>query len=140
MKKYLFDTNVISELRKRGDRADPNVVAWCNARDYDLYYISVVTLFELELGVLQKERTDPAQGELLRKWFVNLRDKVFKGRILPITSTTATINASLNVPDRHQGADSWIAATAIENKMALVTRNVKDFQNIQVEIINPWDC
>lgn len=139
MKKYLIDTNVISELRKRGGRADQNVVSWFHARDYNLYYISVITLFELELGVLQKARIDPAQGKLLRKWLDNLRDKVFQGRILPITSTTAMINASLNVPDRHQSADSRIAATAIENRMALVTRNVKDFHNIPVEIINPWD-
>lgn len=75
---------------------------------------------------------------MLRQWIDHLREEVFAERILPISARTALINASLNVPDLHQSADSWIAATAIEHNLAVVTRNVKDFQNIEVELINPW--
>ena len=137
MKKFVLDTNVISELRK-GSRADAQVVAWVDNHDFNAFYISVITLFELEMGVRRKERSDPVQGKALRQWLDRLREDVFVERILPISTQTALINASLNVPDLHQSADSWIAATAIEHNMAVVTRNVKDFHNIEVELINPW--
>ena len=137
MKKFVLDTNVISELRK-GSRADAHVVAWVDNHDFNAFYISVITLFELEMGVRRKERSDPVQGKALRQWLDRLREDVFVERILPISTQTALINASLNVPDLHQSADSWIAATAIEHNMAVVTRNVKDFHAIDVEVINPW--
>ena len=137
MKKFVLDTNVISELRK-GSRADAQVVAWVDNHDFNAFYISVITLFELEMGVRRKERSDPVQGKALRQWLDRLREDVFVERILPISTQTALINASLNVPDLHQSADSWIAATAIEHNMAVVTLNVKDFHAIDVEVINPW--
>ena len=137
MKKFVLDTNVISELRK-GSRADAQVVAWVDNHDFNAFYISINTLFELEMGVRRKERSDPVQGKALRQWLDRLREDVFVERILPISTQTALINASLNVPDLHQSADSWIAATAIEHNMAVVTRNVKDFHSIDVEVINPW--
>ena len=137
MKKFLLDTNVISELRK-GSRAEPSVVAWTDNHDFREFYISVITLFELEMEVRRKERTDQVQGKMLRQWIDHLREEVFAERILPISARTALINASLNAPDLHHSADSWIAATAIEYNLAVVTRNVKDFHNIEVELINPW--
>ena len=63
---YLLDTNVISELRK--PQADANVVAWAKSVIAPRMFISVITLKELETGVLRMERRDPAQGKVLRTW------------------------------------------------------------------------
>lgn len=67
--KYLLDTNVISELRKVGDgKADANVVAWIGAEDAARFFISAITVLELERGVLSVQRRDAAQGARLRSW------------------------------------------------------------------------
>ncbi len=74
---FILDTNVVSELRKaRAGRADANVVAWTSSTEPSTLYISVITVMELELGVLQAERRDAAQGASLRRW---LHAKVLGG-------------------------------------------------------------
>ena len=66
---FLLDTNVISELRKVGDgKADANVVAWISNVDATSFYLSAITLMELELGILRLERRDTIQGTRLRAW------------------------------------------------------------------------
>ena len=66
---FVLDTNVISELRKVGDgKADARVAAWVSGRDAASFYISALTLMELEIGILRIERRDPEQGERLRTW------------------------------------------------------------------------
>ena len=67
---YLLDTNVISELRKaKAGKADPKVVAWAERVPTPSVFLAVITLLELETGVLLIERRDPAQGAILRRWF-----------------------------------------------------------------------
>ena len=54
---FLLDTNVVSELRKAGDgKADRNVTAWLSRSDASSFYLSAITLMELEIGVLRVER------------------------------------------------------------------------------------
>ena len=66
---FLLDTNVISELRKLGDgRVDVRVAAWVSGKDAASFYISVLTLMELEIGILRIERHDTGQGERLQTW------------------------------------------------------------------------
>ena len=66
---YLLDTNVVSELRKIGDgKANANVAAWIDAEDAESFFISAITILELERGVLGIQRRDPAQGARLRAW------------------------------------------------------------------------
>ena len=66
---YLLDTNVVSELRKIGDdKADANVVAWIGAEEAGNFFISAITILELERGVLSIQRRDVAQGARLRAW------------------------------------------------------------------------
>ncbi len=69
---YLLDTNVISELRKaRAGKADRHVAAWAAPIPLTLLFVSVITIHELEMGVLLAERRDPRQGRLLRRgWTV----------------------------------------------------------------------
>ena len=134
---YLLDTNVISELRK--PQADKNVVAWAKTVAAPRMYISAITLIELETGVLQMERRDPAQGKVLRTWLKRHVMPAFDARILPIDAAVALRCASLHVPDRANESDALIAATALVQGLTLVTRNVADFQSSGVKLINPWD-
>lgn len=64
---YLLDTTVVSALRRR-DRADASVATWVDGIDPDTVFVSVVTILELQMGVLAMERRDPTQGVLLRCW------------------------------------------------------------------------
>lgn len=137
---YLLDTNVVSESRKLATgRADPNVVAWMSATGPALTYLSAITLFELEHGVLLMERRDHAQGAMLRRWLVETVHPAFEGRMLAMSAEVATQCARLHVPDQRSERDAWIAATALVHDMTVVTRNVNDFVGTGVSLINPWD-
>ena len=136
---YLLDTNVISELRKAGDgKADIHVTNWIEAHDALDFFISVITLFEFETGVLRIERKDQQQGARLRAWLDERVRKEFQGRILPIDETVAIRCARLHVPDRRNEAGALIAATALVYNLDVVTRNVKDIEGTGVVVINPW--
>ena len=113
---YLLDTNIISELWKlsRG-KADPVFESWFRRYSEKPLYISVVTLMELERGVLAMERKDPIQGAYLREWFLAVREK-FQKRTLVIDGAVADCCAGLHVPDKSAGErrmdrcncfDSW---------------------------------
>jgi predicted nucleic acid-binding protein len=81
---FLLDTNVISELRKAGSsKADPNVIKWLSTLDASNFYISAVTVMELELGILSVLRRDTAQGARLRSWMDNRVLPEFADRTLP---------------------------------------------------------
>ncbi len=137
--KYLLDTNVISELRKVGDgKADANVVAWIGAEDAARFFISAITVLELERGVLSVQRRDAAQGARLRSWLDGQVRPEFAGRILTVDDAVATRCAHLHVPDRRNEADALIAATALVHDMAVVTRNVRDFEGTGVVVVDPW--
>lgn len=136
---FLLDTNVISELRKAGDgRADTNVTAWVAAQDATTFLISAITILELERGVLSVQRRDPKQGGRLRKWLDHHVRPQFAGHILPIDDAIATRCAQLHIPDRRNEADALIAATALVHNLSVVTRNVKDFHETGVVVIDPW--
>ena len=136
---YLLDTNVISELRKGGsNKIDSNVKDWAKQTTSSDLFLSVITILELEMGVLLIERKDHIQGKTLRHWFQNHVLPTFKDRILDIDYNVALRCAALHVPDRRPDRDSLIAATALVHGMHVVTRNVADFSDTGVEIINPW--
>jgi predicted nucleic acid-binding protein len=136
---FILDTNVVSELYRAGDgRADANVTAWLSANDAREFYISAVTLFEIEVGILRSERRDPAQGARLRQWMLNGVIPEFGQRILPIDATTSFRCAALQVPRTRPDNDAWIAATALVHDMTVVTRNTADFATTGVRLLNPW--
>lgn len=134
---YLLDTNVVSELRRR-DRADTGVVTWVDGIDPDTLFVSVVTILELEMGVLAMERRDATHGALLRRWLEERVLPAFDERILPLDLQVARRCARLHIPDRRAERDALIAATALRHAMAVVTRSVDDFATMQVALINPW--
>ncbi len=136
---YLLDTNVVSELRKiRLGKADSRVAEWADSVDASDLYLSVITIQELEIGVLLAERRDPLQGAMLRAWLNGHVLPAFSGRILPINTAVAQHSARLHVPDPRPVRDGLIAATAIVHGMTVVTRNVIDFASAGVPIVNPW--
>ncbi len=136
---YLLDTNVISELRKaKGGKADHRVTAWAESVPASSLFLSVVTILELETGILLIERRDPLQGALLRDWLDQHVLPAFDGRILAMDVTVALRCASLHVPDPRPHRDALIAATALVHGMTVVTRNWVDFKALGVKLLNPW--
>jgi predicted nucleic acid-binding protein len=136
---FLLDTNVVSESRKvAAGRASPAVVAWLAATDPGVTFLSAMTMFELESGVVRMERRDPDQGARLRRWLVGVVAPAFQGRVLAMDAATATVCARLNAPDPASERDGWIAATALVHGLTLVTRNGKDFRGMGVRILDPW--
>lgn len=137
---YLLDTNVISEIRKaRAGKADPNVTAWAAAVPLSDLFVSVITIQEIEIGVLLAERRDPRQGRLLRAWLDVHLLAAFADRILPVDVPVARRSAHLHVPTTRPVRDALIAATAMVHAMTVVTRNVADFSPTGVAVVNPWE-
>ena len=138
--RYVLDTNVVSELRKvRAGKANPNVAAWAESVDAADLFVSVVTVMELELGILSIERKDATQGAVLRAWLEQQVLPEFSERTLPIDTAVAQRCARLHVPDKRGERDALIAATALVHGMAVVTRNVVDFLSTGVTTLNPWE-
>ena len=137
--KYLLDTNVVSELRKVGDgKADLNVTAWLSGKDSRDLYISVITVLELERGILSIQRRDVEQGARLRTWMDSRVRPEFAQRIIAIDEAIATRCAHLHIPDRRNEADALIAATAVVHGLTVVTRNIRDFEGTGVILVDPW--
>ncbi len=134
---FVLDTNVVSELR-RPEKADPKVSAWASSVPLADIFISVITVLELELGVLSIERRDKSQGLVLRAWLDGQILPSFEGRILSIDAAVALRCAKLHVPDPCAERDGLIAATALVHGMTIVTRNTADFAPTGVKILNPW--
>ena len=138
---YLLDTNVLSELRKvRLGKADANLAAWAESVDAAELFVSAITIMELELGVLAIERKDATQGAMLRAWLDQHVLPEFSRRTLPVDTAVAQRCARLHVPDKRGERDALIAATALVHGMAVVTRNVADFEPTGVAIVNPWEA
>ncbi len=134
---YILDTNVVSELRK-GRRVQRSVRMWAQAIPAGSLYLSVISILELEIGILLIERRDRTQGEVLRTWMDRHVLPTFSGRILPIDTDVARRCATLHVPDRRSDRDALIAATALVHDLTIVSRNVSDFQGTGTRLVNPW--
>ena len=134
---FLLDTNVISELR-RPERADSNVVAWAGANSAVSFFLSAISILEIELGALLIARRDVAQGAVLRTWIDDQILPRFEGRILAVDTAVAQRCARLHVPDPRSERDALIAATAMVHGLTVVTRDVADFEPMGVALLNPW--
>ena len=134
---YVLDTHVISELRHGKPAQAVEVCAWAAGVQASQQFLSVITIMELEIGILSLERKTPPQGRALRAWFEGVRH-AFAGRVLPFSEGAAMRCARLHVPDRRSERDSMIAATALEHGFTLVTRNVRDFEGTGTPLLNPW--
>ena len=134
---FLLDTNVISELR-RPQKANANVLAWAGTVSAASFFLSAITILEIELGTLQIARRDATQGTILRTWIDEQILPRFESRILPIDTAVAQRCARLHVPDPRAERDALIAATALVHGLTVVTRNMSDFDSLGVTLLNPW--
>ena len=134
---YLLDTNVLSELRKP-ERANRGLIDWADDVPETLFFLSSMTIFEIELGAARMERRDDQQGRTLRNWIDAVVLVNFASRILPIDIAVAMRAARLHVPNPRPERDALIAATGLVHGMTVVTRNVADFEPTGVPVFNPW--
>lgn len=133
---YLLDTNIISEGTKK--QPNHNVSQWINAIDYRDTYLSVLSLGEIRKGI--EKIQDPSKKEKIIQWLEGDLLKQFHGRIIPINRDIADKWGYLQHARSMPAIDSLIAASALVNNYKLVTRNVRDFQDIiGLELVNPWD-
>lgn len=136
---YLIDTNVISELRKQ-NRANAGVINFFDQvlKNKEQLFISVITIGELRRGVDRiRYRGDRQQADLLENWLNNLLDE-YAENILDFTVTEAQIWGQLRVPNHENALDKQIAATALTYDLSIVTRNINDFSNCGIQVINPF--
>ena len=134
---FILDTNVISELRQGKSNPSPQVRAWAAAQPANRLFLSAITILELEKGIQALERRTPPHGSALRLWLTGVR-AAFAGRILPFTEHTAPACAALHLPNPCSERDAMIAATAIEHRFSIVTRNTSDFVRTGALLIDPW--
>ncbi|MEZ5644941.1 MAG: type II toxin-antitoxin system VapC family toxin [Burkholderiaceae bacterium] len=134
---YLIDTNVLSELRRRGPEAQ--VVKWFEQRPASTLHLSVLTLGELRKGI--DVLPEGARKRALLDWLETELPRFFAGRIHAVDAQVAdrwgrlVAQAGRPLP----AIDSLLAATALAHGMALVTRNLKDFRHPDLVVINPWN-
>jgi predicted nucleic acid-binding protein len=138
---YLLDTNVPSEFSR--DRPEPRVVQWLKTQPVKTLFLSAVMIGEIRKGIvllpLGRRRT------ALETWFQTDLLIWFRDRVLPVTQAIGDRWGVLDGQCQMKGtplntADGMIAATAIEHGLTVVTRNVKDFAGLGVEVFNPWDA
>lgn len=134
---YLLDTNVISELRQSKPRQSGAVRVWAAGVPAGQLYLSAICILELEKGVMLLERRTPPQGSALRAW-LGATVRAFEGRVLPFTGNTAALCAALHIPDPRPERDAMIAASALEHRLTLVTRNTSDFANMGLHVLDPF--
>lgn len=134
----LLDTNIVSALR-RPDRIDPPLARWAATVSYEEAYLSAVTVFEIERGLLLAERRVPAQAAEIRRWLEGEVLPRYAARILPVDAAVARRCAALHVPRTRPAYDALIAATALVHGLTVVTRNTADFAPMGVPVFNPWE-
>ncbi len=133
---YLIDTNVVSELSKPDP--DPTAAAWTAQTEPACCCLSLLTLAELERGVVLLEaKGAAAKARRIRQWLASIEED-YAGRILPVTAPVAQAWANLPTNRTFPGIDSLIAATAIAHGLTVVTRNIKDFEATGARCLNPF--
>jgi toxin FitB len=137
---FLLDTNVPSELTRV--KPDRRVAQWLQAADDSTLYLSVISIGEVCKGFTVHPEQRRRAG--LRRWLDKTLRPWFAGRILPISEGIAERWGVLEGQCQLRGLtvnapDGLIAATVLEHKLTLVTRNVKDLTNLGVSILNPWE-
>jgi toxin FitB len=136
---FLLDTNCVSELVR--PKPEPLVLEWMEAADETLLYLSVLTI-----GAIRKGLAALDQGKLrthLETWLgVDLQAR-FAGRIVPIDAAIADRWGLIAAEAKRRGKtlsviDGLLAATALHYNLTVVSRNVTDFSNTQVQVLNAW--
>ena len=136
---FLIDTNVISETLK--SRPEAKVIDWLGGQKANDLFLASVSLGELVRGARQAK--DKAKRERFKRWIEHDLASQFDGRILPFDQEAAVIWGEIMGDGDRFGrpkpmADAQIAAVARRHKLTLVTRNTRDFTEMNVGILDPW--
>ncbi len=136
---FLLDTNVISETVR--PRPDTTVLDWIESRSPGDLFLAAQTIGELVRGAWKVR--EQARREQFERWIEQDLARQFDRRILPLDASTAAVWGRLmgdgdRAGHRPSAADAQIAATAIQHDLTLVTRNVKDFRNFDIGLLDPW--
>lgn len=132
--RFLLDTNLVSAVRKR----HPAPTAWISRQSPELVHISALTFGELLRGARLKARRDPLAGNALESW-INVLRAEYENRILGVTEQIALEWGRIAAIRTRGDIDGLIAATAIVHGLTVVTRNVADFADTGVVVLNPWE-
>ncbi|MEI8301013.1 MAG: type II toxin-antitoxin system VapC family toxin [Chlamydiota bacterium] len=141
---YLLDTCILSKLRKLKIHPNHSLESWLKKHKTDAYYISVISLGEVQKGISKMKETEVHHKMILENWLISELIPFFENRILPIDVSTASIGGELCGLSEKKGKplpvlDSLIAASAIQHQLILVTENIKDFLHIGVKLLNPCE-
>lgn len=134
---YLLDTNVLSELRK-GRRCNEAVKRWAEATVKDRHCISVLTLGEIRKGIETLRRRSPDQCPAFEHWLEHLESD-YGHDILPLSISVIDRWGRLAAERTFPVIDSLLAATALEFRLTVATRNTKDFEGTGVDVVNPFE-
>ena len=133
---FLLDTNVVSETRRR--TPDPKVMKWLAQIDPSDLCISAMTVGEIAKGVEMRARQDPAQAIDLESWLTTIRTD-YADQIIAIHADIAVAWGRLAAKRTLPVVDGLLAATAAVYGMTLATRNERDFANLGIRVLNPWN-
>ncbi len=139
--KYLLDTCVLSEYVK--NKPNQKVIDWLDNQEESSLFISIITIAEIKKGIIKIEKSQPNRYEKLLVWLQQIEQR-FTNRILPLNNNIFDNWAKICGQAEAEGQklpimDSLIAATANENHLIIVTRNISDFAFSSVNIFSPWD-
>ena len=137
----LLDTNVVSEVMKT--RPEEAVVAWLNGQDSERLHVSAITIGEIAYGL--RILPDGKRQSGLRERFERFIALAFDQRVLAYDESAARIYGDLMGDRKELGLpmsvpDGQIAAIARLNHLAVATRNVVDFENCGIDVVNPFAC
>ena len=133
---YLLDTNIVSELRR--PRPHPSVFGWITGIPAEHLFISALTIGEIQAGIEITRDQDPAKEAQLEAW---LDEQVLGGYDI-LAMDAAAFREWARLMHRRSDTliqDAMIAAVAVTNRLTVVTRNVRDFEALGVEVYNPFD-
>ena len=136
---WLLDTCALSEYAKKAPALE--VIAWLDEQDEASLHISVITLGEIEKGILKLRKADPRRSQKLTAWLGKLEQR-FAGRILPLNGAALHVWAQIAAHSELAGQplpvmDGLLMATAQCHGLTVVTRNVQDFA-LYPQVFNPW--
>jgi predicted nucleic acid-binding protein len=138
---WLLDTNVISELRR--PRPEPKVVAFVADKPLDLLFVSSVTLAEIRFGI--ELVADAGKRAELNDWLAHKVRPMFEQRILSVSEDVLfkwrlLVEKGRKARHTYSQPDLFIAATALQHGLTIVSRDVDEFQQARAPVVNPWEA
>lgn len=137
----ILDTNILSAvMQEKGDRT---IVAWLDRQAWESIWTTAITVFEIRFGL--STLTKGKRRVKLEEAFQQTLKNILEGRILPFDEDAALAAGELAAERRRHGIavdmrDTQIAGIAIAKRSAIATRNTKDFKDLAVPVINPWEA